>query len=509
MHPDDQRKINLGIIIIVPFICWLTAVQKTEILTGHKFVALWEIMKITHTKPILWGSALGGLAVAIFFVWLISSFGKSEFGGAQFRKFLRGTQIVSPSALRKKAKEKKPQVELATIPMPTRLETFHTLLNGATGSGKSVVLRALAFSILKRKSVAGDRMIFIDPNADMLTKFYRDGDVILNPYDSRTKGWSIFNEIRKDYDFQRYSYSVVPLGETKEAEEWASYGRLLLRETMKKLHMMGNPSMREVFHWTTIAPFDDLRAFLEGTLAESLFAGSNEASKALTSARFILSDKLPEHVTMPGGDFSIRDWLENSTSNMFITWREDMASAMKPLVSSWADVVCTSVLSMEPDSKRSIWLQIDELASLEKLASLEDALTKGRKHGLRVVAGLQSTSQLDDKYGQHAAQTIRANFRNLVVLGGSRPDPKTSEDMSLSLGEHEVERDKLSRSSGKHSSTNKSPEHARERVVMPAEIANLPELTAYVGLAGDYPIAKVKLEYLNFADRVPAFVEGL
>lgn len=392
--------------------------------------------------------------------------------------------------------------------MPTKLEALHLMLNGATGSGKSVLLRALAFSILKRR---GDRMIFIDPNGDMLSKFYRDGDVILNPYDKRTQGWSFFNEIRNDYDFQRYALSLVPLGETKEAEEWAGYGRLLLRETARKLALLGTPSVQELFNWTTIATPEDLRAFLSGTLAESLFAGSSEASKALTSARFVLSDKLPEHVTMPAGDFSIRDWLEDPKGrNLFITWREDMGPALKPLISAWVDVICTSILSMSEDPNRRIWLSIDELASLSKLASLVDALTKGRKHGLRVVAGLQTTSQLDDIYGEKMAQTLRASFRNLVVLGGSRTDPRTNEDMSLSLGEHEVERDRYSKNIGnKNTSTGKAPERTRERVFMPAEISNLPELTAIVSFAANHPVAKVQLEVTKFANRVPAFVEGL
>ncbi|HBA2762816.1 TPA: type IV secretion system DNA-binding domain-containing protein, partial [Escherichia coli] len=248
---------------------------------------------------------------------------------------------------------------------------------------------------------------------------------------------------------------------------------------------------------------------LEGTLAESLFAGSNEASKALTSARFVLSDKLPEHVTMPDGDFSIRSWLEDPNGgNLFITWREDMGPALRPLISAWVDVVCTSILSLPEEPKRRLWLFIDELASLEKLASLADALTKGRKAGLRVVAGLQSTSQLDDVYGVKEAQTLRASFRSLVVLGGSRTDPKTNEDMSLSLGEHEVERDRYSKNTGKHHSTGRALERVRERVVMPAEIANLPDLTAYVGFAGNRPIAKVPLEIKQFANRQPAFVEG-
>ncbi|HGV0688960.1 TPA: type IV secretion system DNA-binding domain-containing protein [Escherichia coli] len=505
MHPDDQRKVNAGIIVALPFIFWITAVQKTEVLSSPKLLALWELMKLTPQKPILLLSALGGLAVAVLFVWLMNSVGQGEFGGAPFKRFLRGTRIVSAGKLKRMTREKAKQVTVAGVPMPRDAEPRHLLVNGATGTGKSVLLRELAYTGLLR----GDRMVIVDPNGDMLSKFGREKDVILNPYDKRTKGWSFFNEIRNDYDWQRYALSVVPRGKTDEAEEWASYGRLLLRETAKKLALIGTPSMRELFHWTTIATFDDLRAFLEGTLAESLFAGSNEASKALTSARFVLSDKLPEHVTMPDGDFSIRSWLENPDGgNLFITWREDMGPALRPLISAWVDVVCTSILSLPEEPNRRLWLFIDELASLEKLASLADALTKGRKAGLRVVAGLQSTSQLDDVYGVKEAQTLRASFRSLVVLGGSRTDPKTNEDMSLSLGEHEVERDRYSKNTGRHQSTGRSLERVRERVVMPAEIANLPDLTAYVGFAGNRPIAKVPLEIKQFANRQPAFVEG-
>jgi hypothetical protein len=368
-----------------------------------------------------------------------------------------------------------------------------------------VLLRDLAYTAMLR----GDRMIIVDPNGDMLSRFGRAKDVILNPYDQRTQGWSFFNEIRNDYDWQRYALSVVPRGKTDDAEEWASYGRLLLRETARKLALTGTPSIRELFRWTTLATPEDLRKFLAGTLAEALFAGSSEASKALTSARFILSDKLPEHVTMPAGDFSIRRWLEDhSTGNLYITWREDMGAALRPLISAWVDVICTSVLSLPEQPERRIWLMIDELASLEKLASLKDALTKGRKHGLRVVAGLQSTSQLDDIYGVKEAQTLRASFRSLVVLGGARTDPKTNEDMSLSLGEHEVERDRHSKNLGRHASTSRSLERVRERVILPAEIANLADLTAYIGFAGNLPIARVPLTVKQFVTRFPAFEEG-
>src|SRR3546814_5039132 len=103
--------------------------------------------------------------------------------------------------------------------------------------------------------------------------------------------------------------------------------------------------------------------------------------------------------------------------------------SMKPVWSSWGDVFITSIVSMPESTHLRCWLFIDDLAILEALPSLEAGLTKGRKNGLRIVAGLQSTSQLEHIYGRTMATTIRASFRNLAVLGGSRTDPQTAKDM--------------------------------------------------------------------------------
>jgi hypothetical protein len=269
--------------------------------------------------------------------------------------------------------------------------------------------------------------------------------------------------------------------------------------------LMDKRSIKELFHWTTIMPPDDLKVFLEGTAAESLFVG---ATRALASARFVLSSKLSSHLSMPKGEFSLRNWLSNPDGgNLFITWREDMAVALRPLISSWVDVLCTSILSLPENEKRRLWMVIDELASLENLASLEDAATKGRKAGLRLVAGLQSTAQLDKIYGSEQAQTLRSCFRSLIVLGGAKTDPKTCEDMSLSLGEHEVERETVNKTSQKGSAgTSRQQNHIRERVVMPSEIASLPDLKGYIAFAGAYDVASIQLTPLNFKNRLPAFI---
>ncbi|MFG0229439.1 type IV secretion system DNA-binding domain-containing protein [Achromobacter sp. 413638] len=510
MAPDIRRRIIKAALIFFPLLGWLGAAMLLSGITPRQVTwrVLYIWMQATPYHPALIVTPAVGLTLAIALAASLSRYAKKAgYDGAGYAKHIRGTEVVPLKKLKSRSRERgKQQVDIAGVPMPTKIETLHLLLNGATGSGKSVLLRGLLFSLLKR----GDRAIIVDPNGDLYSKFGRKDDVILNPYDQRTEGWSFFNEVRADYDWQRLAMSVVPLGKDANAEEWNSFGRLLLREAARKLHELGTPDIEELFRWCTIANDKDLRTFLSGTLAESLFAGSTEASKALTSARFVLSNKLSEHMSMPRGKFSIRDWMEHGSGCLYITWREDMKHAMKPLLSAWVDVFCTALLSLPEDHQRRWWAIIDELASLEKLASLEDLLTKGRKNGGRAVAGLQSVSQLDDIYGKQMSQTLRASFRSLVVLGGSKTDPETAEEMSKALGEHEVARPEYNqnRNPGSSPTTGEKLEHTTERVVTPAQIQSLPDLTGWLAFAGDRPIAKFVLEPMTFAVRNAPFVEA-
>src|SRR5699024_568349 len=122
--------------------------------------------------------------------------------------------------------------------------------------------------------------------------------------------------------------------------------------------------------------------------------------------------------------------------------------------------------------------------------------------------GLQSTSQLEYIYGRTMATTIRASFRNLAVLGGSKTDPQTAEDMSRSLGEHEVQRFDYSVSrSVAMRNTSDQYRRERERVVTPSEIQSLKELEGYVAFAGHYPITKIQMLYEHFETGVEPFME--
>lgn len=378
-------------------------------------------------------------------------------------------------------------VTLGGVPVPRETESVHCLLAGSTGSGKTTAIEELLDGVMAR----GDRCIVCDPNGDYLSQFARNGDRLLNPFDSRSERWSLFNEFQRDYDAERLAGSVVPDGHGESAA-WHGYAQTLLAELLRALMRNGETATERLLYWSSVAPADELGRLLAGTPAAGLF--DPDAAKALASTRFVLASRLAPQRHIQPGTFSLRDWLENDGGSLYLTWRADMQSALSPLLASWVDILISAMLTLPTDRERRIWLVIDELAALGKLSSLETALTLGRKHGLCVIAGLQSTAQLDRLYGSDAAVVLRSCFRNLLVLGVAKSDPDTCDILSRALGEREILRAEQGRSQGSQgTSRSVNVRQVVERVVLPSEIASLPNLRGYLALAADASIIPVAL----------------
>ncbi|HEX8988230.1 MAG TPA: type IV secretion system DNA-binding domain-containing protein [Rhodocyclaceae bacterium] len=393
-------------------------------------------------------------------------------------------------------------ITLGGIELPPQNEPLHTLLCGATGVGKTTLMDEALEIIVGR----GDRAIVVDPGGHHLSRFGRPGDVVLNPFDARSPGWSIFNEIRHDFDYVRLAKSLIPDGQGADAA-WNFYTQILAAEGMRALMRQGENSTAALLDRLTVAPAEELAKLLVGTPVQGLF--DKDAGRALASTRFILATYLNPHQYLRPGDFSVRDWLEKDTGNLFVTWREDMQTALLPLIACWVDLVCNAVLSLPAARERRLWLLLDELGALGQLNSLEATLTRGRKHGLCVLAGLQSTSQLDRHYGREAAIVLRCCFRNLVVLSLARSDPDTAQVMSQALGEREVERvQRSAQRSAQGISHGANLQRDTERLVLPSELTQLPDLTAYVALAGNMPVRLVEFAPVDRTQVLAAFEEA-
>lgn len=393
------------------------------------------------------------------------------------------------------------QIEIAGVPMPLPNELLQMLISGSTGSGKT---RAM-IKLLKCALARGDRMIIVDPDGYFLARFGRPfHDVILNPFDRRSPAWNLFRELRKPYDIDKIARSIVPNATDSADQSWHEQARNLIAEIVRVLVREGSMDMASLVWWATQAEDHELATLLKGSAIEGIFQPG--AVRALGSIRCILSRFVKPFESLRSGDFSLRSWLENEKGNLYITWRHDMFASLQPLISTWIDILISAILSLPEIKERPLWLFLDELASLERLASLEDGLTKGRKYGLRIVGCVQSVSQLEMIYGVAGATVLRSCFRNLLVLGGSATDPHTADEMSRCLGDHQIERFETHRPPEQHQSSH-LPQKITERLVLPAEIMTLPPLHGFLKFAGDYPVAQVELAVENMPIQMSAFEE--
>ena len=381
-------------------------------------------------------------------------------------------------------------------------EAKHLLVVGATGSGKSTLINELLHGAFRR----ADRAIIVDPNGHALERFGTSGDLVLNPFDTRSPGWSIFNELRKSYDYERLAKSLIPDSDEPTAQQWHGYAQQLAAETMRALSRNGDMTTERLLFWLTQAPNEDLKTLLAGSPMVGLF--NEGADKALGSTKFIITTYISCHQYLRPGDFSLRNWLEAEKGNLFITWHEGMVDSLRPLVSAWADILIATILTSRTVNPQRLWLVLDELASLNQLNSLEAGLTKGRKHGLQIVAGVQAMSQLDSRYGIHNARSLRSCFSNLVALGGSTSDPHTARELSDGLGQFEVERTvtTISESDGKRS-TSTTRQRSVEQALLPSELTGLQPLEGFLKFAGNAPIAKFTLVHREYPINTAAFSE--
>lgn len=509
-HDSRNHGWYFLISFIVAVVPWIIAVPivysfpKNRLLAGYWYSAL-----ATPSNSWLMGALIFGIALGFLLMLYLVNHNRTNFEGAAFHQKLRGSEMVNHAKLASMYKEPEKQLRFIGVPVPKSAEYLHFLFTGSTGSGKTVGISDLIQSSQERGT---DRILCVDPNGGFLRHFYKDGDVILNPFDERGTGWSIFNEIRTKFDCEQYAISMIPKSPSTEQESWNSYARVLVSETLIKIREDANIDTDfngELFYWLINAPVESvvdeesgeiielgLYDFLKGSPAQGLF----HAREMFYSIKGVITQYVKPHKYLKSGDFSIRDYLENGKGNLWITWREDQLVSLKPLISCWIDVICASILSMSDTEKerKGFLLVLDEMDSLEKLNFVVQALIKGRKHELCVIGGIQSLAQLDETYGKNEALTLRNSFSNNAVCQLASGDTYSAQEYSKIFGQHEVTRYQNSMSVGTSGGKgSRQLQKETESLIIPSQISGLDPLWFFFKFAQSKYVCKHKMPYVD------------
>lgn len=433
---------------------------------------------------------------------------------------------------------------LGHVQIPVDLETRHILAVGTTGAGKSQAIYDLLTRIRKREQPA----VVIDHSAEFLQRYYREGiDLIFNPFDSRSVGWSPFNEIQRVYDFDRMAKAIIP-DIPGENQDWQIGAQMLLADLLEALWRKGLEFRcnKAMIHFTTAAPThggaaspelsaelrqllakladtpdgdenavalikqiqnitrnaptdsgNSLQSLLKGSSSSRFFETGNEKQLAITLG--IVGRYMRPFKFLKEGDFSISKFVRSFKNGkqkrwLFLSYTDASYQAIKTLFSIMVTCSIQAGLELSESKNRRFFFVLDEFSSLSKIDAVDDALVKLRKRGGVVLAGIQSTAQLIIEYGEYGAQTLLSCFGNGLYLRVA--DDQTAEKLSKMIGQVERWEDSYNESSGSSFSegpqssfsTNTSSGWSKQKqvkdAVLPSEFTWLKDLTGFVRIAG-------------------------
>jgi energy-coupling factor transporter ATP-binding protein EcfA2 len=377
-------------------------------------------------------------------------------------------------------------MRVAGVTLPRVLEDRHVLVSGATGTGKSTLLRALLRQLAER----GETAVVVDPEGELLRQFYwpSGGDVVLNPFDARCPAWSPWDELGDPGDAEALAHALIPESPNDAHSDAGVFFRESARTVfvalLEKLPTKDPHALPKLL----ASPPDTLSTLLADTPAAPLVDLSAPQQRAGILATLQLAAKsfaaLPPMTTPT---WSAKQWAQARPGWLFLSFQNANKEAALPLVSVWFDAIVRRLLDTDPATahERRVWLVIDELAMLQRQPHLEDLLTRGRKHGAVVVLGFQAITQLRAIYGPNVTATMLAAPATKVLLRSN--EPETAQWCSDAIGKRDVIRPQFSEMAGPENvrdGIGTAYQYREEPAVLASEIQYLPDLQGYCCIAG-------------------------
>jgi len=391
---------------------------------------------------------------------------------------------------------------LGGVPVPALDEPKHFKLIGTTGTGKSTAIRELLDQALAR----GDRAVIADPDGGYLQEFHQRerGDVVLNPFDSRSVKWDLFAEVKNEYDVEQLARSLIPDHDGQD-RSWRAYARTFFTAVTRQAHAAGIDDVGELYRLLVVADTAELRGLVQGTPAQPFLDEHN--SRMFDSIRSVTSSAVGalEHIskqTSPG--FSVRDWVSKESQGvLFMPYKAGQIAALHSTISAWMRLAIYETMDRDSEKQagsdpQRLWFVVDELDALGQIDGLKDALARLRKFGGRCVLGFQSIAQVSSTYGHGEAHTIVENCGNTLILRCSASEGGgTARFASQLIGEREVMRTAVStsrRATEIWGSVTHSKQLAVESAVLPSQVEQLPDLSGYLKFASDPRWLSVRLD---------------
>ncbi len=435
------------------------------------------------------------------------------------REIVEGPRILDGAKLQRAAVKKRKKgariITFAGVEVEPKDEMRHFLALGGTGSGKSVAIR----DILDGARDRGDRAIIADNGGGYLARYYRPGDIILNPLDARAHAWDLLREAKHDYHVDNLAAALFPTQGGANDNAWTDRARTLLSSVLEVLRREEGATVADVYRLTAQASREELAVLLEDTPAVMFLKG--EKSTVFDNLRASCSAgmrALRRAAEMTGPAFSIREWAtSDSKAWVFLSYLDDQKQTLDSLIGAMMSLAISSTMSRQ-EGDFPTWFIADELDGIGALDDIDNAVVRLRKYGGRCVLGFQTVEKIRGVYGNDRAQAMFENCKTRLILQCAGSDQRgTAFWASEQIGK--VKHWKSSTSAGKSKGRGNKGEHrgesatesrtlVTEPAVEPSAIETLPDFgSGYFRRPSDKDWYRISYDYDAWRRQVaPPFV---
>lgn len=363
-------------------------------------------------------------------------------------------------------------------------ETRHGIIAGSVGGGKTVML----FPVINEVRRRGDRMLIHDNKGDFTSQV--PGEITLfAPWDKRSYAWDIGADVLTKTDAQTVAARMIPEGSDPM---WSSGSRQILTAVMAECQFQyakkwGFAELREM----ASVDAEKLQKIVMRHVPEARHAVENPESKTTLSFLIQMGAYLSPICDLAEAwegrpKFSFRRWLLDPHSpeaerKVLILqgngrFSEMARNYMQPIISVLGSVINSPQLP--DDSRRRVWLILDEFPQLGKLDNFSQFLEIGRSKGCCVWIGIQDIAQLRELYGENTVDAWSSMVGTYLIA--RTQGVETPEWLSRLVGERSIRRYSSSISSptdplgqsGQGSTRSEQWEAADLAVIRPDEITS-------------------------------------
>lgn len=379
------------------------------------------------------------IASTIVWKFRVRHFNQTDLFHIRGPRLLRGSKATRHFKRATKREGKRGLFIHPSLQIPVIREVGNFLIWGMQGAGKSNLIKSLIKQILQRK----DRVLIYDIKGEYTELFLESSCLLLSPKDERSINWNLGLDITDVGLAEVFAESVISSNITRETF-WVDSARVVLIGVIVGLIKTGKP-----WSWAELSKHlfsrdDELLKWLADTYPQAATLIQPE-DKTTASIRSMIATQLSWVKTLAelnqnnSDFFSIRSWLQGASQKTLIV-QGDLTSPLmsSALITALLAILTNTVLSRPDSQTESIWLVLDELATLNKSQRLETWLALGRSKGCKTIAGVQLLSQLESIYGREDANTMLGLFGNVVTFKLA-PTGDSAEKASGSLGKRRVE----------------------------------------------------------------------